>query len=105
GGEFNICLWEPTIPENDSCANAIPLTVSESCQMLNFSNRFSGDEGTSIAPKPTCGFYQGGDVWFKTVMPQSGVMRIETETTAGARAQNVLYSGTCGGFTQIICNQ
>ncbi len=100
GGPFNICLWEPPIPPNNDCENAIPLTVGQNCIMQTFTNAFATAQPASIAPNPTCGFYAGGDVWFTTVMPQSGKLRVEASP-----AQIALYTGSCGNMTQVYCLQ
>lgn len=102
GGDFTLCLWEPTLPANDNCANAIPLTVGSSCTPATYTNDYATPEGTAISPNPTCGFYQGADVWYTAVVPASGALRIETTTT---NAQTAIYTGTCGNFTQLICLQ
>ncbi|MCB9064185.1 MAG: HYR domain-containing protein, partial [Chitinophagales bacterium] len=104
GGNFDICIWEPTIPANNDCGNAIMLSVGTSCSMDTFSNAYATKEPTSVAPNPTCGFYQGGDVWFKFVAPASGIFRVERQNM-GANAQYAVYSGSCGSFTQVMCAQ
>lgn len=102
GGQFSICLWEPTLPVNNDCANAIALPVGNVCSMDTFTNDYATPEDVSVAPNPTCGFYQGSDVWFTFVWPTSGNLRIEKTTNY---AQTAFYTGTCGNFTQIACLQ
>lgn len=105
GGSFNLCAWEPNTPENDTCAYAIPLTVSSSCNFTTYSNIGCTAEASSVAPNPTCGFYQGGDVWFTLVMPASGHLIIERANYTGMNAQFAVYTGTCGAMTQLKCAQ
>ncbi|MBK7763210.1 MAG: choice-of-anchor D domain-containing protein [Bacteroidetes bacterium] len=105
GGTFNLCAWEPNIPENDSCAYATPLTVGSSCNFTTYSNIGCTAEASSVSPAPTCGFYQGGDVWFTLVMPASGHLIIERENYTGMNAQFAVYTGTCGAMTQLKCAQ
>ncbi len=102
GGTFSLCVYEPTLPANNNCANALPLTVGNSCTMGNYTNEFSTPEDVSVAPNPTCGGYGGADVWFTTVVPPSGVLRIEKTTNF---SQIAIYTGTCGSFTQLTCFQ
>jgi hypothetical protein len=104
GGSFNICLWEPTVPVNNNCVSATTITVGSSCVLGTYSSLYATAQPTSVAPIPTCGFYNGGDVWFSMVMPASGRIRIERVNLTG-NAQYALYSGTCGAFTQLFCAQ
>jgi hypothetical protein len=106
GGTFSICAWEPNTAANDFCSAAVPLSVSTSCSFLLYTNIGSTAEPTSVAPNPTCGFYQGGDAWFTFVMPASGQARVETNNVAGGiNPQFAVYSGTCGSFVQLNCAQ
>ena len=51
-----------------------------------------------------CGFYAGSDVWFKTTMPASGALRIETMNMQGSVPPSIsLYTGTCGNCTEVAC--
>lgn len=104
GGNFEICVWEPEIPANDNCADAIWLNTDTVCNMSTFTNAYASAQPTSVAPNPNCGFYKGGDVWFKFVMPASGNLRVEKQNL-GANAQYAVYSGSCGSFTQLFCAQ
>ncbi|MEZ5016137.1 MAG: HYR domain-containing protein [Flavipsychrobacter sp.] len=105
GGGFQICVWDPPIPVNNNCANAIPLTVGSACVPNNYTNRYATNETTAIAPNPSCGFYKGGDVWFTLQMPASGKLTINRQNISGVNAQFALYSGSCGSFTQLACAQ
>src|SRR5690606_30980251 len=64
GGSFQLCVWEPTIPANDNCADAISIDVNSSCVPDTFTNAYATAQATSVAANPSCGFYKGGDVWF-----------------------------------------
>ena len=98
GQDFSVCIWEYTPQPNDFCADAIELSVGSTCNLEAYSNTFSTAEDETIAPAPPCGFYKGGDTWFTFDAPESGDFRIEVPNT-----QWVLYSGTCGNFTEITC--
>lgn len=101
GAEFEICLWDPPIPENDLCANAIALPVGDSCLLSPFSSLYATSDSSGTAQSPGCGFYQGGDVWFTVEMPVTGILHIERQNTSG-NAQFALYEGTCGNFSNVI---
>ena len=105
GGVFNMCIYDPFVPANDLCANAIALPVSASCVSLPYSAVNSTSQSTTIAANPPCGFYQGGDVWYTVVVPNSGHLRIERINGAGMNAQFVVYSGSCGNFSVMQCLQ
>ncbi|MCA1752250.1 MAG: hypothetical protein LC670_10755, partial [Flavobacteriales bacterium] len=102
GIDFDLCIWEIDPPVNDNCADALGLTVGETCTTESFSSLFSTSEPTSVAPNPNCGGYQGGDVWFAFEAPASGNFRIEM-SSVGSNSQWALYSGSCGNFTQLKC--
>jgi len=101
GSEFEICLWDPPVPVNDLCANAIPLPVGDSCVFSAFSSRYATTDTVGTAPSPGCGFYQGGDVWFTVEMPATGMLHLERDNIDG-NAQFALYDGTCGNFNSVI---
>jgi hypothetical protein len=103
GLDFTLCIWEPLIPANDFCSNAIALPVSNDCNPQNFSCIYTTNDGVGTAPSPTCGFYDGGDVWFTFIVPNSGNFRIEAEALSSGTASYQLYSGTCGTFTAVSC--
>ncbi len=87
---------------NDDCSDAMVLNLSTTCTLESYTSIGATSEPTSVAPNPTCGAYQGGDVWFAFEVPASGNFRVELFST-GNNAQWALYSGTCGGFTQVAC--
>ncbi|MGI9541843.1 MAG: hypothetical protein ACR2MX_01215, partial [Cyclobacteriaceae bacterium] len=49
--------------ENDNCADAIILTVDNACKASIYTNIGASAEAETIAQDPSCGLYQGGDVW------------------------------------------
>ena len=101
GAEFEICLWDPPVPVNDLCANAIPLVAGDSCNFVGYSSLYATSDTAGTAPNPGCGFYSGGDVWFTVDVPPTGKLRLERENLSG-NAQFALYEGTCGNFTNVI---
>jgi hypothetical protein len=92
-----------TGPPNDNCADASTLAVGNSCVLGNYTNALASNQA-SVAPNPSCGFYQGGDVWFKFTMPASGRIRLEKQNGT-ANIQLALYSGSCGNMTELTCMQ
>ncbi len=105
GGVFSLCVYEPLIPVNDQCENAILLDVKQSCNLDTFSNAFSTSQPNAVAAEPSCGYYLGGDIWFKAVMPASGVMRVNKNRIGGATHPSMtIYAGSCGDFTEVFCS-
>ncbi len=98
GSNFTLCIWEPEMQANDYCADATEITVGQECTPQDFSTKFTTSESTDVADNPNCGVYKGGDVWFTFTVPASGDFRIEVQSN-----QWELYSGTCGNFTEILC--
>ncbi|HAW52380.1 MAG TPA: hypothetical protein DCX54_08665 [Flavobacteriales bacterium] len=98
-----MCLYEAPIRANDNCRGAQLLFVDSTVKVVpcdTLTNRYATHQGTSVAPNPTCGFYGGGDVWYKTVMPSSGYLNI---VISEYTSQFAVYKGTCGSMTQINC--
>ena len=100
GAPFTLCVYEPPIPLNDNCGQAIILSIGTVCAVQTFTNALATAQPDSIAPDPACGHYKGGDVWFTFTMPASGKLRIELSP-----AQATLYKGSCGAFTKVDCMQ
>ncbi|MCB0760180.1 MAG: hypothetical protein KDC12_01565 [Flavobacteriales bacterium] len=104
GGTFDICAWEPAIPDNDFCSEAFPLAVGTSCTMVEYTNANTTNTDDVNNPNPYCGFYKGGDVWFTLEMPASGHLFIDTDAGTNTHPCLALYSGTCGALTIITCD-
>ena len=77
GGTFQMCAFEPSIPVNVDCANATAITVGGTCSYQTFTNEYAGDSGDG---GPSCGFYNGTDVWFSLTVPGSGKLVIDQDT-------------------------
>ncbi len=104
GGDFLLCAWEPELPVNDNCANATEIVAGESCAWGAFSNALATSEALSVASPPSCGAYMGGDVWFKTTVPQSGYLTLESENLSSATPKSLsIYSGSCGSLRELFC--
>ncbi len=104
GARFSLCLFDDDAPVNDNCADATMLTVGESCVLSPYSNAMATDETPDVADNPTCGLYQGGDVWFRAVVPVSGKLSIRGETPFSSVPPSItVYTGKCGDFQEIRC--
>jgi hypothetical protein len=104
GAEFSLCLFEDNAPANDNCTDAIPLLVGTSCAPSNYSNAMATTEPPDVAGNPTCGMFQGGDVWFSALVPSSGKLSIKAETPFSSVPPSiVVYSGVCGDLHEIRC--
>ncbi|MBD0832010.1 T9SS type A sorting domain-containing protein [Aestuariibaculum sediminum] len=96
----------PAVATNDECINAIDLTLSSTCNPIIGSNNATASQG--VPSTGGCGAYQGGDVWFRVIAPDSGHVIIETtedddeSITDGAIS---MYSGTCGSLTLMQCDE
>ncbi|MEO8516025.1 MAG: T9SS type A sorting domain-containing protein, partial [Flavobacterium sp.] len=95
-----------TPPANDDCTGAIGLTAG---------GVFADQDiiGTNVAATSATGLTYAcqtnrkDDVWYSVVVPASGNITIETDTTPGTvMTDSVLsvFSGTCGTLTEIGCD-
>ncbi|MFC2111520.1 C25 family cysteine peptidase, partial [Bacteroidota bacterium] len=90
-------------PLNDEPCNPIELSVGKYCSPSLADN--NGATSSSVS-SPTCGNYNGADVWFMFEVPQSGNIIIECDTIYNGISDGVIaiYSGSCANLTQISCN-
>ncbi len=103
GSDFDFCIKNTTIAQNDNCADAISLNVGESCTFETFNNFNTTSEG-GLAPTPTCGYFQGGDVWFTFDVPSTGQFQINRNNISGGTFYYALYTGSCGSFIEYDCS-
>lgn len=87
---------------NDECIDAALLTVGSTCNYTVFDN--TGATASTTVPNPTCGSYQGGDLWFKMVVPTGGSIELTTLPGSLTDVAMALYTGTCGNLTEIACD-
>lgn len=91
-------------PANDLCANATPLAVDGTGTCIN-SLATNVDATDSGELAPGCASYSGGDVWFTVTVPASGEITVDTDNAGGFTDSGMaIYSGTCGAFTLIECD-
>lgn len=89
---------------NDECPNATALTVGTS-SFNDFPANVSLTGATnSGTPTPTCGNFQGGDVWYTATVPSSGNIVIETNDTGIYDTGLEVYTGTCGALSLVSCD-
>ncbi len=105
-GIDDVVIWGEA-PQNNNCTSATSLTVGTTFadNAITADNLAATPSGET--PAPTCGnFGTGEDVWF-TVTPVSGSITIETAAPAsGTGIDTVMtaYSGSCGAFVELDCN-
>ena len=103
GGYFYLCITEPVPPPNDSACSAFMINPAYNCEnsLEQFSNEYATASGV---PDPGCGNYSGGDVWFKTPVPGTGMLHIDLNGISIDDAAMAVYSGNCNNLTLIQCD-
>jgi len=92
-------------PINDLCADAINLSVFNTCSNNTFTNQNVSSTGGPSSF--TCGNAGSAkDVWFKVIIPPSGNVTIETSQSSGGLTDVIIqaYSGSCGALSNIGCD-
>lgn len=92
---------------NDDCNGAITLNVGSEFATNAVEVDLSLATASSAVPTPSCGNYQGADLWYKVVVPSSGELNIKTGNSAGENTVNTamaVYSGDCNDLTLLECN-
>jgi hypothetical protein len=93
-GEYILQVAAPGVSANDSCANAIPVTVGSS---TNGNTIGATNDGTA-----SCGGNQSGpDVWYSFIAPSNGFFQFDTCANLNHDSVLSLFDA-CGG-TQIAC--
>lgn len=89
---------------NNECPNATNLTVGTS-SFNDFPANVSLTGATnSGTPVPTCGNFQGGDVWYTATVPASGNIVIETNGVGNYDTGLEVYTGVCGALSLVSCD-
>lgn len=81
-------------PPNDACANAIPIGC-------NTTVPFDTTGATTDAPWSCAG--GGSDIWY-VITGNGGLMTFDTCTGTGYDSALSAYTGACGGFVEVACN-
>lgn len=103
GSDFDICVVDESPPANESCSEAFPLTVGETCVYDEIFTNQAASEEPGVAPTPSCGEYQGADVWFTFTLPENGQVEINRMNQVGGNFYFAVYEGTCGNFEEVGC--
>jgi hypothetical protein len=96
----------PTPPANDDCMNAISITpggVFTDSPVIGTTVGGTSTTGLTFA----CQTNRKNDVWYSVVVPASGSLTVETDTTTGTTmTDSVLsvFTGTCGSLTEVGCD-
>ncbi len=104
-GTFSICATlPPPPPTNINPCTATFLPTGYTCNYTTFTN--AGAPGFAGAPAPGCASYQGGDVWFKVVVPCTGSLILDTQTGTITDGGMAVYTApNCNGpFTLVTCD-
>lgn len=89
-------------PINDEPCDAITLNVGSTCNYEQFTTL---DATSTLGyPDPSCGDYQGNDVWFQVTVPAEGSLIFDTNTGDLTDADMAIYSGDCNNLTEIACD-
>lgn len=89
---------------NDECPNAVSLTVGTSSFNDFPANASLTGATNSGTPAPTCGDFQGGDVWYTATVPASGNIVIETNGVGNYDTGLEVYTGACGALNLVSCD-
>jgi gliding motility-associated-like protein len=105
---FTLCIGSPPPPPaNDNCAGAINLGVNADllCGLFTQATITSATASGTL-PVPSCGATGvDDDVWFKFTAT-NGIHQINISNILPATGMTAaVYSGTCAGLTELICNQ
>jgi gliding motility-associated-like protein len=94
-------------PANDSCLNAIPLTVTTgTCASIQYDITNATVEASDVAPACWNPNTVSHNVWFSFV-PSGSSVHISTNFSGYTltNSQVAVYSGTCGSLTLIACQE
>ena len=106
---ITICVTPaPPAPANDDCAGAltVPVQYGSTCTSPVLGTNTGATASTGV-PVPGCGNYLGGDIWFKTTVPASGILTVQTvlaTTNDVGDTGLAVYAGTCAGLSLVGCN-
>ncbi len=99
-GTFDIAIVEP---QQDVCEDAIELADAALVEKyIGYTNQYATVNGT----EPTCGVFNGKDIWFLMRVPSNGKLVIDTKVdeTYGVKPVLTAYTGSCGNLTQYACD-
>lgn len=97
-----------TPPANDNCSSAVDLVVGGNFAQHSITGTTAGATNTP-ALTASCLFTPtnvAGNVWYRVVVPASGNLTLETDTTTGTTLEDTVMSvfADCNTTTSIACN-
>ena len=95
----SICVVTGNLLENDDPCGATLLSANAS---FSYSTNVMATTTAGVTA-PGCGNYLGTDIWFKTVVPSTGAIAINTDTGSLADMAMAVYSGACNSLTLLSC--
>ncbi|MFK7785372.1 MAG: T9SS type A sorting domain-containing protein [Crocinitomicaceae bacterium] len=102
----NVTLWSNVTPfpppPNDLPCNATVLAPEATCSYTIFTNAHA--TAAPGVPPPGCAGYLGGDIWFTTTIPPSGIVLIDTDIGGVIDGGMAVYTGSCGSLTPLECD-
>ncbi len=102
GGDFALCVYDPPIPINDECFGAITLIPDTFCNFSIFTT--AGASASMGVTDPGCANYQGGDVWFRVIVPSTGRLIFDSQNQGIGNAGMAIYAGSCGSLSLLNCD-
>ena len=97
----SICVINVNPTTNDDPCAATLVTANATCSYTYYSNAMATSSAGVTAPG--CGSYSGGDIWFKTVVPASGALTINTDIGSITDGAMAIYTGSCNSLTLNSC--
>lgn len=105
---FDFCLVDIDLPTNDECMHAInvPVSFTGFCSTPVAGNLDNSTISAGFGAPACLGLSTGEDVWFKTTVPASGSVVIQTSAVNNDINDLLMeaYSGACGTLTLITCD-
>jgi len=96
-GNFTICITNPpAAPANDFCGNAQTISVNSSCTYTN------GTTDGASQSYAGCSGNADDDVWYQFVATNA-IQNIQIHPLDNIDPVVQVYSGTCGSFTSLSC--
>ena len=92
-------------PTNNTCVTATTLIVGANNTQNVVLGTNVGATSSGQLSNPSCGTYQGNDIWYTTQIPSTGIISVETKS-AGSNIDTAIeiYTGTCNNLTRVSCN-
>ena len=98
--QFQIAAYDDT-PPYDICSSTTPLTVGTTFSDFPEAVDLTGATDSGV-PNPGCASYIGGDQWFTAVVPASGNIIIETNSSNPGDTGLAVYNGNCNNALTIL---